>query len=114
MIGKGDFMYEDYYFRIDEDELSDDRVFVLIIYDIISNKSRNKFSKLLLGYGFRIQKSAFEAVITKNKLMKLLTEIPRYINENEDSVRLYQIKGKGNVTSWGKNENYDVDEVIIL
>lgn len=34
--------------------------------------------------------------------------------ENEDSVRLYQIKGKGNVTSWGKNENYNVDEVIIL
>ena len=40
-------MDEDYYFKIDEDELSEDRVFVLIIYDIISNKSRNKFSKLL-------------------------------------------------------------------
>lgn len=106
-------MDEDYYFRID-DELSEDRVFVLIIYDIISNKSRNKFSKLLLGYGFRIQKSAFEAVISKDKLIKLLAEIPRYINENEDSVRLYQIKGKANVTTWGKNENYDVDEVIIL
>lgn len=106
-------MDEDYYFRID-DELSEDRVFVLIIYDIISNKSRNKFSKLLLGYGFRIQKSAFEAVISKDKLIKLLAEIPRYINENEDSVRPYQIKGKGNVTTWGKNENYDVDEVIIL
>lgn len=86
-------MDEDYYFRID-DELSEDRVFVLIIYDIISNKSRNKFSKLLLGYGFRIQKSAFEAVISKDKLIKLLAEIPRYINENEDSVRLYQIKEK--------------------
>ena len=83
-------MDEDYYFRID-DELSEDRVFVLIIYDIISNKSRNKFSKLLLGYGFRIQKSAFEAVISKDKLIKLLAEIPRYINENEDSVRLYWI-----------------------
>ena len=106
-------MDEDYYFRID-DELSEDRVFVLIIYDIISNKSRNKFSKLLLGYGFRIQKSAFEAVISKDKLIKLLAEIPRYINKNEDSVRLYQIKGKVNVTTWGKNENYDVDEVIIL
>ena len=106
-------MDEDYYFRID-DELSEDRVFVLIIYDIISNKSRNKFSKLLLGYGFRIQKSAFEAVISKDKLIKLLAEIPRYINENEDCVRLFQIKGKGNVTTWGKNENYDVDEVIIL
>ena len=90
MIGKGDIMDEDYYFKIDEDELSEDRVFVLIIYDIISNKSRNKFSKLLLGYGFRIQKSAFEAVITKNKLMKLITEIPRYINENEDRSYSYE------------------------
>ena len=85
-------MDEDYYFRID-DELSEDRVFVLIIYDIISNKSRNKFSKLLLGYGFRIQKSAFEAVISKYNLIKLLAVFPSYINENVDSVRLYQIKG---------------------
>ena len=62
-------MDEDYYFRID-DELSEDRVFVLIIYDIISNKSRNKFSKLLLGYGFRIQKSAFEAVIYQEDVVQ--------------------------------------------
>ena len=81
-------MDEDYYFRID-DELSEDKAFVLIIYDIISNKSRNKFSKLLLGYGFRIQKSAFEAVISKDKLIKLLAEIPRYINENEDARRIH-------------------------
>lgn len=27
MIGKGDIMDEDYYFKIDEDELSEDRVF---------------------------------------------------------------------------------------
>ena len=99
-------MEDDYYFQID-DESKDDRLFVLIIYDIVNNSRRTKFAKLLLGYGFRIQKSAFEAVITNH-------EIPSYINEKEDSVRVYQIKGTGNVTTWGPKDNYNVDDVIIV
>lgn len=106
-------MDEDYYFTIKEED-SDDRVFVLIIYDITNNKNRNKFAKLLLGYGFRIQKSAFEAVITKNKLLKLQSEISGYIDTKEDSVRVYQIKGKGNVTTWGKKENNEMENIIII
>lgn len=106
-------MEDDYYFQID-DESKDDRLFVLIIYDIVNNSRRTKFAKLLLSYGFRIQKSAFEAVITKSKLMKLNHEIPSYINEKEDSVRVYQIKGTGNVTTWGPKDNYNVDDVIIV
>jgi CRISPR-associated protein Cas2 len=39
------------------------QVYVLVIYDIIKNKTRNKFAKVLQGYGFRVQKSAFEAII---------------------------------------------------
>ena len=106
-------MDEDDYFSIDDDTIND-KVFVLVIYDISSNKCRNKFAKLLLVYGFRIQKSAFEAVITKRKLMKLQSEIPRYIDEKQDSVRLYTIKGKGNVMTWGTTENYNVEDVIII
>ena len=92
-------MEDDYYFQID---------------DIVNNSRRTKFAKLLLGYGFRIQKSAFEAVITKSKLMKLNHEIPGYINEKEDSVRVYQIKGTGNVTTWGPKDDYNVDDIIIV
>lgn len=106
-------MEDDYYFQID-DESKDDRLFVPIIYDIVNNSRRTKFAKLLLGYGFRIQKSAFEAVITKSKLMKLNHEIPGYINEKEDSVRVYQIKGTGNVTTWGPKDDYNVDDIIIV
>ena len=54
-------MDEDYFFQI-EDEITDDRLFILIIYDITNNSKRVKFAKMLLGYGFRIQKSAFEAM----------------------------------------------------
>lgn len=73
-----------------------------------------KFAKLLLGYGFRIQKSAFEAVITRQKLEKLKLQIPYYIDKVEDSVRLYQIRGKGQVISWGKEEEYSTDDIILI
>ena len=36
-------MDEDYYFSIDDDTIND-KVFVLVIYDISSNKCRNKFA----------------------------------------------------------------------
>ena len=37
---------EEYYFQI-TDELESDRQFILIIYDIVDNKRRTKFAKLL-------------------------------------------------------------------
>ena len=46
---------EDYYFQISE-ELESDKEFILIIYDIVENKKRVKFAKLLSGYGIRVQK----------------------------------------------------------
>ena len=94
-------MDEDYFFQI-EDEITDDRLFILIIYDITNNSKRVKFAKLLLGYGFRIQKSAFEAVLTKTKYEKLKQEIPEFVDKEEDSIRIYQIKGKTQVVAWGK------------
>lgn len=45
---------EDYYFQISE-ELESDKEFILIIYDIVENKKRVKFAKLLSGYGIRVQ-----------------------------------------------------------
>lgn len=58
--------------------------------------------------------SAFEAVITRQKLEKLKSEIPHYIDKVEDSVRLYQISGKGQVISWGKEEEYSTDDIILI
>lgn len=106
-------MEEDYYFQIDED-CRDNHVFVLIIYDIVSNKRRVKFAKFLLGYGFRVQKSAFEATLPLGKYNKLIHEIPRYISLEEDSVRLYKIIGKGQVISWGEVEKQDMEDIILI
>lgn len=103
---------EKYFFEIDEDSESD-KVFVLIIYDIVENKMRLKLSKLLLGYGFRIQKSAFEAVITKKKYKELLSRLPAYTS-SEDSIRVYKIVGKGQVVSFGKVTENDTEDIIVI
>lgn len=103
---------EDYLFDIKEENNSD-KVFVLIIYDIIENRKRVKLSKFLLAYGFRIQKSAFEATITRKKYNQLINELPAYVS-SEDSVRVYKIIGKGQVKSFGKEISIEQDDVIVI
>lgn len=103
---------EDYYFQI-SDELESDKEFVLIIYDIVDNRKRVKLAKLLSGYGKRVQKSAFEAMLTTQRYNKLIEEISGYIDKTEDNVRIYKITGKGKVTSWGEVPEFDEEIVLI-
>lgn len=103
---------ENYFFEI-HDSAENDKVFVLIIYDIIENKKRLKLAKLLQGYGFRIQKSAFEAMITKKKYKKLLQELLPF-GSREDSIRVYKIIGKGQVTNIGKEMNQEQDDIVLI
>ena len=105
---------EDYYFQIAEN-LEDDRQFILIIYDIVDNKRRTKFAKLLEGYGTRVQKSAFEAMLSQKSYEKLVREIPYYINpaSGEDSVRIYRMIGKGRVKSWGDVPKQQEEIVLV-
>ncbi len=103
---------ENYFFDTD-DEIKDSRVYVLIIYDIIDNKRRLKLAKYLNGYGFRVQKSSFEAKLTKSKYNQMINGIGKYAT-NEDSIRIYKIIGKGQVTVLGKDYKIDDEEVIII
>lgn len=106
-------MEEDSYFFNIEEYPGNDRVFVLIIYDITENKTRLKLSKMLLGYGFRIQKSAFEAVMTKKKYKELLERLPAYTSAT-DSIRVYKIIGKGQVVSFGRAEENENEDIVVI
>lgn len=103
---------EDYFFEIAE-KTESDKVFVLIIYDITSNKTRLKLSKLLQGYGFRIQKSAFEAIISKRKYEELLRKLPSYV-DTMDSIRVYKIIGKGQVVSFGTSVEKEQEDIVVI
>ena len=104
---------EDYFFQI-KDDIKDDRVFVLIIYDICDNRRRVKLSRFLQGYGFRVQKSAFEAVIKENVYHKMMAGIGTYIKDEDDTIRVYKIIGKGQVKTFGKDSDYAAEDTIII
>lgn len=104
---------ENYIFDTCSDNVTEDKVYVLIIYDIVNNKKRIQLAKFLQGYGFRIQKSAFEAMIEKKLYNKLLKEISSYAGD-QDSIRVYKIIGKGQVTKFGKLDEAMDDDVIII
>ena len=109
----GDGMKNENYFFDIEEKPDNDKVFVLIIYDIVENKKRVKLSKVVAGYGFRIQKSAFEAVITKKKYHELLKRLPAFVS-SEDSIKVYKIIGKGQVVSFGKTMEIESEDLIII
>ncbi len=104
---------KEYFFTTIEEENHEKKIYVLVIYDIIDDRKRVKLSKFLRGYGFRIQKSAFEAIITEKLYHKLVKEISKFASE-EDSIRIYKIHGKGQITCYGKQETLEDNDVIII
>ena len=91
----------------------DRKKFILVIYDIIDNKKRVKLAKVLLGYGFRIQKSCFEAELIQNKYEKLVKELQCFGDE-EDSIRIYSFHDRGQVTVIGKEEYTEIEDIIVI
>lgn len=103
-------------FDLDADEpvaKGDKRYIILIIYDICDNKKRNKMVKCLERYGVRVQKSAFEAFISKKLYERMMSETSRIIDTSTDSLRIYQLHDHTSVRSWGLGDKH-IDEVIIF
>ena len=67
---KGLFTFADKVTHMDRGIRENDQKYVvLIIYDIVNNKQRVKMANLLSSYGTRVQKSAFEARLSKNSIL---------------------------------------------
>ena len=86
---------------------------VLMIYDIVDNKRRNKMVKCLDAYGVRVQKSAFEALLNRRQYEKMLRESSILIDEAVDSLRVYVLDDIIDVYTWGIGERKETDCVIL-
>lgn len=65
--------------------------YLIICYDIESNRSRNKISKLLLDAGLeRVQKSVFEGRMKERPLARLQKRLETFVKK-QDSIRYYEI-----------------------
>jgi len=86
---------------------------ILVIYDIIENKRRNRLVKLLESYGIRVQKSAFEVLISDKQYKEMCTMISTVISES-DNVRLYRLNSSNEVILLGCSETAYEEEIIII
>ena len=65
---------------------------VWIIYDISSDKTRNKISKLCLKKGLsRVQKSVFLGNIDETKVKSCVTESESLIDKKTDSIYVFPL-----------------------
>ncbi|MED1639693.1 CRISPR-associated endonuclease Cas2 [Bacillus thuringiensis] len=94
---------------------------VLITYDVsttnsVGQKRLRKVSKICQNYGQRVQNSVFECVVDETQFATLKMELIKIINEDEDSLRFYQLGNnyKNRVEHIGIKESVDLESPLIF
>lgn len=92
------------------------RAFYLLVYDIPDDKRRTRLAKRLKASGERVQYSVFEAYLNAAELQRLLVQVKRLLDEDEDSLRIYNLcqACRGNVTIVGKGEVTEKPGLMIV
>lgn len=72
--------------------------------------------KLLKGYGFHVQKSVFECILSDAQVQKLGELLLKRIDEKTDSVRIYQLCNgcSENTLVLGLGEVSEVPDVAVI
>ena len=93
-------------------------MFYLICYDITNDRRRDRVSRLLEGYGMRVQKSVFECVLTPDQyaLLQKRFQTKRYLNPNEDQLRFYPMSPRHRkmVLLLGVQPPRQVDDAVFI
>lgn len=63
----------------------------VICYDVVDNRRRAKVADCLEGWGTRVQKSVFEALLEKPHLTALVGQLGRLIDPTTDCVNIYPV-----------------------
>jgi CRISPR-associated protein Cas2 len=63
----------------------------LIAFDIVDDRVRYRAVKVLLEYGYRVQKSVFEAFLSAESRDECAEKLTTVIDEKTDSVRFYPL-----------------------
>ncbi|MGE6552270.1 CRISPR-associated endonuclease Cas2 [Bacillus mycoides] len=94
---------------------------VLITYDVSTvsgagQKRLRKVSKTCQNYGQRVQNSVFECVVDAAQFATLKMELIKIIEEDEDSLRFYQLgkNYKNKVEHIGVKESVDLEGPLIF
>ena len=89
---------------------------IIISYDIKDNKLRNKFSKFIRKFGYRLQYSVYEITNSKHMLTNISNQIKCTFEkrfDQNDSVIIVETSENCKITRYGYAKN-DEDDIIIV
>ncbi len=69
-------------------------MYVIVCYDVVSDRRRARLLKRLKGFLPHVQKSVFEGELSDARLVELRRRILDTIDPSEDTVRIYQQCGR--------------------
>jgi CRISPR-associated protein Cas2 len=94
---------------------------VLVSYDVNTSdsdgaKRLRHVARICKNYGIRVQMSVFECQITPAQRVEMEDEIRKVIDENQDSVRIYDMGNNvgSHITHIGVKKPVDLDGVMIF
>lgn len=94
---------------------------VLITYDINTtsadgSKRLSKVAKVCTNYGQRVQNSVFECNLDAAMLVMVIKKLKDIINENEDSLRIYNLGNNysSRIEHYGTKVSYDPEGELLL
>lgn len=74
---------------------------VVVIYDIVCSRRRRRMVKCLNGFGMRVQKSAYECLLTRQQYEALVKASVPIIDMATDSLRMYLLYRQSVCDAWG-------------
>lgn len=63
----------------------------LILYDIRQEKRLARVARIMESYGYRVQKSVFEAYAPKSAIMNLKNSVECVIDMDEDFILMFEV-----------------------
>ena len=94
---------------------------VLVTYDVSTQTASGrrrlrKVSKVCQNYGQRVQNSVFECIVDSSQLLMMKLKLLEIIEENEDSLRIYQLGNnyKNKIEHIGMKPSLDLEAPLIF
>ena len=89
---------------------------LVIVYDIANKKRLRKIAKLMQSFGYRVQKSVFEASLKESQIKKMKNKAIDIMALEEDSLRIYPLlsNARHKQVLIGKSDNILFKEFEIL
>lgn len=79
-----------------------------VVYDITSDRERNRVDRILKGFGFRIQKSVFECRLNKRSKLELIDKLSK-LNIKTGFIKVYRLEWTTKTITIGEPKKKSID-----